>query len=149
MPSKRQQILTTLLERLQEIRISDCFQTGAGHAVFLGELPALGPDDPEVAIVLVPQEDEPRYQGVKVFLTLPIQIQAIAKADINQPYLAAEAVLSDIKTAVELEDRTLGGLVIRQIERGPTALLDREPGSETVGVAITYRAPYEEIWGRP
>lgn len=148
-PSKRQRIVLALMTRLQAIRTVDGFETGAGSAVFYGETPSLGPDDPEVAIVVVPQEDESSYQGVKMFLKLPIQIQAIAKADVNTPYLAAEAVLTDIKRAVELTDRTLGGLVARQIERGPTVVLPREPGSETVGLGITYRAPYEEVWGAP
>jgi hypothetical protein len=108
----------------------------------------LGADDPDTAIAIVVQDTAPQYQGENVFEVLPVEIQALAKADLDEPWIAAEEILSRCITAIELTDRTLGGLVKRMIEIGPTRTLPREEGSTTVGIAITYRAPYSRRWGR-
>lgn len=147
--SNRQQILEAFLARLERITQTHEFQTDAGKAVFLGATPTLGPDDPDTAIAIVVREDQPGYQGENVFILLPIDIQALAKADLDNPYLAVEAILADIKRAVELPDRTLGELVKRQIRRATTRTLERQDGSTVVGVAITYACPYTEVWGNP
>ena len=147
--SRRSDILTGFQTRLEAILIAGGFVTDAGENVHLGEAPSLGPDDPDIAVVIIVNEDSVTYQGEQVMVNLPLTLQAIAKADLEEPYLAAEQVLGDIKKAVELADRTLGGLVKRQIQRGPTRTLPREPGSTTVGVGITYIVPYTELWGTP
>lgn len=147
--SRRRKILEAIKTRLGAIRVSSGFATDAGLMVFLNEAPALGPDDPSTAIVILVGVDTPMWQGETMLLRLPLEIQAIAKADIDAPWLAVEDVLGDIKKAVELADRTLGGLVRRQIDRGPTQTLQREPGSEYVGLSILYTAPYKEAWGSP
>lgn len=152
MASKRRDILAALLERLEAIAVDDGFNTDAGARVSLNEVPRFGPDDPDEAIVVVVNEDEASYQGEHIMLRLPIDIQAMAKADpsdATSAYLTAENILEDVKKAVELPDRTLDGLVKRQIERGSTRTMEREPGSPHVGVAITYTIPYTEQWGRP
>lgn len=147
--SKRQRILEIVLQRLQAIRVEDDFQTDAGQQVFLGETPKLGPHDPDVAVAVVVQDDQPGYQGENILIGLPLEIQAIAKATPDLSYAAAEAVLADIKKAIELEDRSLGGLVPRTFRRGPTHSVERAEGSTEVGVGITYLFPYLEIWGEP
>lgn len=149
MASRRQLILEAIRTRLEAIQIDDGFQTNAGSQLFMGEAPTLGEDDPDVAIAIVVGDDNPSYQGEQTMLAMPVMVQAIAKADLDDPYVAAEAVLADIKKAVELADRTLDGLVRRQIQRGATRTLPREPGSTTVGIGITYVAPYTELWGTP
>lgn len=145
MITRRQAILEALVARVQAIAVSHGFNTDAGLTVFLGDAPQLGPDDPPAAIAVVPRETRPQSERMEM---LPIEIQALAKADLEQPYLAAEAILSDIVTAVELEDRTLGGLV-KFMEIGPTRLLPREPGSTTVGTAILYELMYVRVYGTP
>jgi hypothetical protein len=147
--SVRQRIIEAFLTRVLAIATADGFDTDAGRTVFLGEAPQLGESDPSEAIALVVGDDQVKYQGVNLLIALPISIQALAKADLEQPWLAAEAVLGDIKRAVELADRTLGGLVQRQFERGTTRALPRVPGSTTVGIVIEYQAPYVEAWGNP
>lgn len=149
MSTKRQDILEALRARLQAITRIGGYATDAGALVFLGEQPDLGPDDPDVALAIGVGDDEPGHQGEHVFIRLPLEIQAIAKASLDEPWLTIEAVIGDIKKAVEQSDRTLGGYVKRQIERGVTRTLAREPGSTTVGVGITYVAPYVEVWGAP
>lgn len=149
MPSRRQLILEALRDRVEVIATAAGYETDAGRAVFVGEAPDLGEDDPDQAIALIVGDEVPGSQAENVHTELPINIAALAKADIDQPWLAAEAVLGDIKRAVELEDRTLGGLVKLRLQRGPTRTMQREPGSATVGIAIQYRAPYVEKWGAP
>lgn len=147
--SKRREIIEAIVARLEAITTAGGFNTDAGALVFLNEAPALGEDDPDEAIAVMVGEDEVGFQGEHMMINLPIDVQAIAKASIDDPYLAAEAVLQDVKTAMELADRTLGGLVKRQFLRRSTRTLEREPGSTYVGVVITYVVPYTEQWGRP
>ncbi|HMJ88146.1 MAG TPA: hypothetical protein VK504_33445 [Vicinamibacterales bacterium] len=149
MASRRQQIVEVFRTRLQAIRLISGFETDAGALVLLGETPELGTDDPDQVIAIVVDDELPSHQGENVASMLPIVIAALAKADLDEPWLAVEAVLGDIKKAVELEDRTLGGLVPARIQRGPTRTMTREAGSVTVGVAIEYRAPLVERWGNP
>jgi hypothetical protein len=149
MSTRRQLILEALKARVEAIRIAAGFATDAGLSVFLGERPALGPDDPETAIAIVAFDDVVRAQGNKLFMAIPVGICAIAKADLDAPWVAIEAVLGDIKTAIELSDRTLGDLLRANFERGSTRTLDRETGSTTVGAMVTYELQYSETWGRP
>jgi hypothetical protein len=147
--SKRQQVLEAVQTRQEAIRKADGFQTDAGETVYLGERPELGPDDPDAVIAIVVRDDQVKVQSGKVFVTLPIAICANAKADLEAPWVAIEALISDIKTAMELEDKTLDGLLSEPIGRGSTRTLDREAGSMTVGASVTYVLSYTEQWGRP
>jgi hypothetical protein len=149
MSTRRRLILEAIKTRLEAIRVAAGFETDAGEAVYLNEAPAMGPDDPAVAIAILVGDDQTTWQGLCALLRLPIEIQAIAKADLDSPWLAVEDVLGDIKQAVELDDRTLGGLLAPYLERGATATLKREPGSEYVGATIVYFAPYKERFGHP
>lgn len=147
--TKRQYLLEALNTRLAAITTANDFQTNAGQHIYIGETPALGPDDEDEALAIVIGDEEPQYQGVNLFIALPIDVQAVVKADLDAPWMTVEAIIGDIKRAVELEDRTLDGLVKRMIQRGPVRALPREPGSTTVGAAVTYVAPFLEGWGTP
>lgn len=147
--ARRQQVLETYRARLRVIDQAHGFTTNAGAAVFMGEAPELGPDDPDQAIALLVEDETPQHVGENVHTLLPVAIAALAKANLDEPWLAAEEVLGDIKRAIELEDRTLGGLVRARIARGPTRTMERDAGSQTVGIAITYLNPLVEAWGRP
>jgi hypothetical protein len=134
---------------VQQITVANGFVTDAGATVFMGEVLSLGESDPDVVLALVVADDFVRSQQVTVALTLQVEIQALARAELAQPWVIVEAVLGDIKRAIELEDRTLGGLVRQQVLRGVTRTLPREPGTPTVGVGVTYLLPYVEEWGTP
>ena len=149
MASARLGIIAAFKTRLEAIRADDGFNTDAGLAVVAGEVPTLGPDDPDVAIAVLVGDDEPKAQGNALFIRLPIELAAVAKATLDAPWVAVEAVLEDIKRAMELQDRTLGGLAVSNIERGSTRTLPRESGSTTVGAAMTYFCSYKEAWGNP
>lgn len=148
--SQRQDILEAVKARLAGISLITGYQTDAGQLIFLGEAPVLGPDDPDAAIAIVVGSDEIKYQGENAHVTLPIDVQAIAKvADHNAPWETVEAIISDIKTSMEV-DHNLGGLVIaRGLTRGPTRPLEREAGSTTAGAGIEYRFEFSEGWGTP
>lgn len=147
--STRSAILAAVRTRLQAIARTDGFATDAGAALYLGERPELGPDDPDEAIAIVVRDDAPKAQGHKLFITLPVSICAIAKADLDDPWQSIEDLLADIKVAFELDDMTLGGLLRGPMERGATRTLDREPGSLTIGAQVSYFLPYHETWGHP
>lgn len=147
--SRRQLLLAAIVARVQAVQTASGFQTDAGQLVFFGETPELGPDDPNEAIAVVVGDEEPKYQGANLLIRLPVSIQAVAKADLEAPWLAIEAVIADIKTAVELADRKLGGLIPQPLERGPVRTMPRAKGSTTVGVSVQYLATYVEGWGTP
>lgn len=154
--TQRVRILTAILERLQAIRAGEeapegngTFLTSVGDAVHLGVEPKLSKDDPD-ALVIAIGDDVPEVPGqqLKALIDVPVEIQALAAADLDQPWLTVEALLGDIKRALELRDRQFGGL-LRTFTRGPSRTLPREPGSTSVGVGITYQVGYSEVWGKP
>lgn len=148
--SNRQELIEALVDRLEAIQVVGGYQTDAGLHVFTHETVELGPDDPNEAIAMVINDDDPRYQAMQIFTKVPIEIQALAKVTTSQQaYMRVEAILADIKRAIEQADRTVGKLVQSQLERGVTRTLPREPGSQTVGVGITYICPMTEVWGNP
>lgn len=142
-------VLKEFERRCQAIHGSG-FHTAAGHAVHLGLLPGMGPDDPDEAIAIIPGEEDPRWNAKQVLVLWPIEIHALAKATVRKPWEAVERVIADIKRAVELEDRTFGGLLRRDsIERGAVRAAEREPGSTTVGALVPYTVRILEVWGNP
>lgn len=147
--ARRQRILEALKTRIEAIQIVNGFRTDAGGRVFLHEDPQFGEEDPTTAIAIVVGDDEPYWHAEQVAIRLPIEFRALAKADLEEPWKAAEAVLADLKQAIELEDRTLGRLIKPNLERGTTRTIPREVGSEYVGVGITYHSTYTERWGAP
>lgn len=153
MPSVRQQILAELLGRVAEIKVENGYQSDAGQKIFFGEVPQLGPDDPDEALAVLVRDDLPSDQsgygvdadGVIVTM-LPVELQAIVKADLEQPWVTVEAIVSDIKQAIETSDRGLGGLLTLNLFRGRIRALAREPGSTFVGAGVEYRAVFAESW---
>lgn len=150
MASRRQRILEAIRRRLQAIQIDAGFDTGLGQVVYLGERPELGDADPDGAIAMVVGDENPAPPGqtLKTYLQLPIEIQVIAKANLDEPWVAIEAGIGDVKRAMELPDRTLGGLA-NTMERGGVRTLPREPGSTAVGAGVGYVVTFAETWGAP
>lgn len=148
--SRRRRILEALKSRLTAIHGST-FETDAGYRVFLGYVPMLGPDDPDSAIAILPGDDQIEHRGARFGIVLPVEVFAIAKASLEEPWKVVEGVIADIKRAIELSDRTLGGLLPHDhaLGRGSTRTLEREPGSPFVGAAITYEIAYTEAYGQP
>jgi hypothetical protein len=130
------------------------YQTDAGRAIFIGQAPALSVDDPDCAIAIIPGDAQPIGQRTlgKVSADWPVSIAALARMssweDASRAWMLVEAVIGDIVRAIEIDDRTLGGLVPNDIRRGPIRPLEREDGSMTVGAAVIYETPQLTAWGR-
>jgi len=146
MPTIRQGIGAEAVERIATILTANDFETDAGANVFIGSTPELGKDDPDDAIAVVFGDDSVTHQQQKTYLTLPIEIQAVVKVGPSNAWLRLEAILGDIKRAMETADRRIAGYPMR---RGTTRTLEREPGSTTAGVGVTYEMDYSEPWGQP
>jgi hypothetical protein len=82
----------------------------------------------------------------------------MVRADMAAPLVAIEALITDIKAAVEIEgrapgtdasiDRSLDGITLpKGFERGPITPLRREAGSTFVGAIVEYVGIFEERWG--
>jgi len=99
--------------------------------------------------------DSPTTQGGLVRTRVPVEIQAIVPATIDDAFMALEAIVADIKRAVEIEGvqafrtRSLKGTLPMGLERGVTRVLPREDGSLFVGTGIEYVLSFEEKWGDP
>jgi hypothetical protein len=156
MPSQRQLILEEFRRRLQQISVANGFDTDAGAQVFLGEIPAFGPDDPDTAVAIEVGDDTPAVQALGDRLTpsaeefairLPANLQALASADLDAPYIAREQVISDLKRAIETGDAWPDS--VGEVSRGQTRSLDRDEGSTAVGAEVEYSVLYVETWGTP
>ena len=139
--SERQRILEAFVAALET----------TARAVVLGAVVVLGEDDPEQVIAVVPDDDQIGQCSVgnKLFVSLPIAIHAVAKADLAEPWVAVEAMLATIKAHIETPDHKLGGRLKRPLQRAQTRTQAREPGSLTVSADVTYVVTYEETWGNP
>ena len=147
--STRETAIGEMRTRLENILVASGFNTDVGQVVMLGEQPVFGADDPTAVVSLIVGQDSAGYQGEHVVVELPVEAQAIVKADVDDPWTTVEAVIADIKKAVET-DRDLGGALIRRgLERGATRPFDRESGSEFVGAGVEYRLKFKELWGAP
>jgi len=152
--SVRQSILTELISRVSAIAVANGYQTDAGLRLFVGELPALGPDDPDAALALIVRDEQAADlsgygeapDGI-ILSVLPVEVQAVVKADLEQPWVSVEGVIADIKQAVETNDRSLGGVRALPLKSGRTRAFPREPGSTVVGAGVPYLATFAESWG--
>ncbi len=147
--SVRQSILTELISRLSGIAVVNGYQTDSGAVVYDGQTPSLAEGDPEQALAVVVGGETLGYQGENVLVLLSVVVHALLRADVDQPTLASEAVIADVKKAVEV-DHNLGGILQpRGLERGETTAARREQGSEFVAATVEYRFRFVERWGQP
>lgn len=147
--SVRQNLVAEIVDRLSGILKVNGYQTDAGALVFDGQTPNLSEADPEQALAVILGAETVGYQGENVLVTLSVEIHAVIRADVDQPAAAGEAVLADIKKAVEV-DHDLGGILLpRGLERGASAAARREQGSEYTAAVVEYRCRFVEKWGQP
>ena len=158
MASTRQLIAEEARRRLQRITVANGFDTDAGQHVSLGVVVVLSSADASQAIAIDIQDVEidedsgfgdPRGQDQP--LRMSMSVQAIASADLDQPWIAAEQVLSDIKKAMEDPDVDSWPDAVKDFGPGSPrdSTLEREEGSTFVGAAANYAILYLETWGSP
>jgi hypothetical protein len=149
--SIRQAILTELLARVTAIQVANGFSTDAGLIVLFGETPMLGPDDPPAAIAVIVGDDQSpdpsANLGDDILTQVPVDIQAIARADVDQPWLTVEAIIADIKRAIETARSHARRTADADLQRGRTRTLSREPGATCIGASVQYAPIYLETWG--
>lgn len=138
--STRQAILELVKARLQAI---------PDASVYLGVAPELGQDDPDQAFAIIPGDDQVDLTGKSIAVALPIEIQILAKANLDAPWVAVEEGLAAVKVAMEIDDTLFGGGAKLAITRGVTRTLEHQPGQLAVGASITYPFSYGEAWGQP
>jgi len=158
--SRRMAALEDLLARLAFIQTVKGYNTNAGAQIFEGEAPRFGsPEDQPAALAVFVGDDSPEMQGGTLRTRVPIEIWACVNVGFNSPLLLVEAVIADIRIAVEIEkdgatDRALGvfnggpATMPTGLDRGPTRALRREQGSEFVGASVEYVARFETRWGQ-
>jgi hypothetical protein len=150
--SIRKRILLVVASRVAAITTENGFNTDAGRSVYIGGMPTLGPSDPDAVIAVIPQSQNAGLTQMHVAGEWPIDIVAVANASAQRDdhALLVEDVLADIQRAIELEDRTLGGLIgARDFSVGDTKPYDREPASDVVAVAQTYSFSVQRVFGSP
>lgn len=143
---KSQRLLATVLDRLETISPANGYETKAGESVFDGEVPDLGEDDPDDAIALIPDDSAVNDTGY-VFLGIPLRVVILTKATQERPTVRREAIMGDVKRAVEI-DRTLGGLV-KDVKRVAENRYVRSSGSDVIAAELVYDAQLVEKWGDP
>jgi len=150
MPSTRQAFLEDVFRaRLKTIRVIDGFNTDAGETVLLGEVVELGTDDPDAAVAIVPGDTQVRRdQARKIFVQLPVEIQLIAKVDLDESWVLIEQMLADVQKAMEVDDELIHGYE-RSLAYAGERVLPREAGMSTTGAGVTYVATWARKWGTP
>lgn len=147
--TRRQFYLEAFKARCETILTSGGFNTNAGQAVLLGELPVFGPGDPPVVISITPGDDAVRaQQGKMVATVLPIELYVIAQPDIDAPWVKVEEVVADIIKAIEQDDEQLWGGAKGEIGAPSIRTIPREDGSTTIGVVVSYPVSYARAWGQ-
>lgn len=156
MASTRLQILNALKARLEVITIAAGYNTDAGANVLMGEMPTFGPDDPDCYLSILTPSDAPVWVGENVVSEITLRIAAICASKgateppSTSPSIALENLVEDVKRAVEVADRELGGLIRRPgLKRGQVRPFDREPGVDVVGAVLEWSGTVCEQWGTP
>jgi len=159
--SRREDALLDLKSRLAWITVQHGYNSDAGQNIFMGEMVVLGPDDPPAALALSIGQDTAETTGGLIRCTVPVEVQAFVPTNIDEPLLALERLIADIKVAVEIEgndqntagdastDRALVGTLPTGLNRGTTRPIPRQEGSEVLGVGLEYVLTFEERWGQP
>jgi hypothetical protein len=152
MSSKRIRAFTALRDRLLVIQ-KPAFATDAGKKVYpIGQIPQSGPADPETAIAIIVGDSTEEHQGFSGVIVgrVTVSVQAfarLAQPEMADPFLVAEAIVADIKRAVE-KDRSLEGNCSEPgFNRASVRAARRVEGSEYVGAAVDYALTFEEKWG--
>lgn len=145
----RARILEAMRVRLAGIRRVNGYATDAGDRLSIGAV-FFGADD-DLALALIPGDSKKvgSRQLRKKARTLELQIVAMAATDDRDAWMRVEALIGDIKRAVETDDAELGGLLTSPLEDGEELALSSGEGGESFGTSVFYIATYIEGWGHP
>lgn len=141
------QMLEIVVSRLQAIQTADGFHTDIGSNVLLG-VPTVAEGEFGIRVFATDEEAGPgTHPRLGLALTVNVQAQ-IPIADVPDFGELPELVIADIQKAVELEDRSLGGLAPNGLVYfGRKIAYPREIPS--VVAAVLYLARYQRRYGSP
>lgn len=159
--TRRQAAVTDLLDRLGYIQTAKGYNTDAGLHIFQGHLPKLGPDDPQDCLAVLIGEDTATTAGGRISTRVPFEVWAIVNAaEAADPLASIEAIIADIRAAVEIEspngiDRYLGSFgdppqpatLPKGFSRGVTKGTTMPDGAGFVGALVEYVGEFAEVWG--
>lgn len=151
-PTLRMAVIDVVETRLAAIQTAKGYATDAGRQVQIGEQPQLGPSDPVVGLAVFVGDDDPVYEGERLAITLPIDIEIVTQVGRTDGWKDIERALGDVKRAMETNTagHRIDGPQSPQLQRGVTRTLPREEGSTYMGAVIRYTVgPYREGWGQP
>jgi len=148
-PSRRRRIADALQARLTAITQANGFVTDAGLELSLGFIPDLGPDDRPSALCLLFEDDTLTYSGEKKAIQLPIEVCAVASTALDNPLATLEDLRGDVLRAIELPDRSFGGLLAPDLRYETTRSYERRPGDTYIAIGVRFLARYNERWGAP
>lgn len=157
MDPKRLRILDAVAALLATILTANGYRTDAGQYVQIGEIRALGPDDVDYTLGVLPQEDivVTGLQAGKIVLGLPINVAGILRLGLTDAGRARELLIADVKQAMESRPAGLMALLKAGFDnpdglmRGTTETFNRTSGADSLGFQITYVLQYSEAWGDP
>ena len=158
--SMRQRIIAALKARAEAITIENGFHTDAGLKVTHGyRRPGAGETDARIAMLSngplppVPSEEQDDVIVRRQWSIGFIAMEPVS-AEVDDALDVAEELLADLKRALFLDDRTLGGLLraneeVGNIEIGAEQTADREPGGTWVEAAVEVLVTFTERRGQP
>lgn len=146
--SRRREAIRAFKALLTGIKRADGYFTDAGEVIAVGEAYQLGPDDPDVVLaMIVNDEDMLAPQGdVKRAVHLPIDVVVLVRPNLDDVIGSIEDGIEDVRRAVEA-DRTLGGILINTLRLGRIRTLPRESATATAGAVLPYTLPVSDAYG--
>ncbi len=138
--------------RLKTILTGSGFNTDAGNNVYRGRrsFEAVHLATVPVAVTVFSPETEAEDDNrdrIDNDMTVAIEFVAVPQ-DADNPFDTAQDVLGDIATAVELADRTLGGLAVNFRRAGQTVQMPADSATVVTGRA-SYAAVFPDLYGKP
>ena len=143
MATRRQRIIQAIVDRLVAAN------TTAADRIYRGRV-RFSEDDDFPAISILPGDSEQTDRaGDRDKIELPIEVQALALANLVNPGDAIETLIGEIKAAVfDPNDRRLGGEVMDMYYTGDGGI-DREEGGSYVSASVNFVVEYVEHYGNP
>jgi hypothetical protein len=83
-----------------------------------------------------------------LYVALPVEIQIVTRAKPGEAQERIEEVLADVQKAMEVRDELMS-VGERSLAWAGERVLERQPGTTTAGVGVTYIAAWARPWGTP
>ena len=142
-------IIKAIETRLLAIDGSGLFHTDIGATVVRGKRNFQSDELPACCCYLLPRtfDEAPGHADrLKVDSTIVIEAHGATGA---HPEDTAISMLADIQRAIELEDDTLGGLVVGKLQYQGDAISYPEDLGKHVSVQVLYSVPHVRFYGDP